>query len=529
MLLGAVAAVVALLLGGPALGAGQAPSATSGATAATAVEPPPPRYSRTPCPTPNVPGVPVLELGRTFECGYLEVPQNRSAFDGTTIRVAVAIARAQNPAPDRTPLLYLAGGPGGTGLATAALRVADGWNADRDVIFVDQRGTLHAQPRLSCPEVDAFLHDAVHAAPTSASSVEASAAAARACRDRLADAGVDLAAYDTTENSADLADLRVALGIDQWNVYGVSYGTDLALQLVRDHPEGIRSLVLDSLVPPQVNLLEEFWPNAAAGYRALFDACAAQPACHAAYPDLEAEFVALVNELTLAPRTVTVPDPETGRDVEVVIDGYSLANLVVVASLAPGDIAPVPAIIHDLATGEGTKAALALLAGRPPSGLVGYGLAYGVFCREQAAFTSAAQVAARAKQALPTFPDAVLALVPQLPYPFTDCAAWTVPAAGAAVHQPATTDVPTLLLSGSLDAITPPRWADVAASTLGNVRHLIVPGAGHDVMVWAPACAVAMMRSFLADPGQADDRCLADLQVAPFDPPAPTPPSATGA
>ena len=122
-----------------------------------------------------------------------------------------------------------------------------------------------------------------------------SSAATRACRDRLAGRGYDLAAYNTVENAADINELRIALGIAEWNVYGVSYGSDLALQLLRDHPEGIRSLVLDSLVPPQVNLIEGFWPNAAEGYRALFDACAAQPACAGAYPTWRASSPALCN------------------------------------------------------------------------------------------------------------------------------------------------------------------------------------------------------------------------------------------
>ncbi|MDT2003786.1 alpha/beta hydrolase [Rhodococcus opacus] len=83
-----------------------------------------------------------------------------------------------------------------------------------------------------------------------------------------------------------MADLRVALGLDEWNVYGVSYGSDLALTVLRDHPDGVRSVVLDSVVPTQSNIIGEFWPNAAEGYRALFDACAAQPACAGRLPRL---------------------------------------------------------------------------------------------------------------------------------------------------------------------------------------------------------------------------------------------------
>jgi pimeloyl-ACP methyl ester carboxylesterase len=112
-----------------------------------------------------------------------------------------------------------------------------------------------------------------------------------------------LSAFNTTENAADVADLRIALGIDEWNVYGVSYGTNLALQLLRDHPEGIRAMVLDGVVPPQTRSVEMDWDAAAAGYRALFDACARQPQCRNAFPNAYAEFTRLVSDLTERPRT----------------------------------------------------------------------------------------------------------------------------------------------------------------------------------------------------------------------------------
>lgn len=481
-------------------------------------DPPLPKasYVTTPCPNPNVPGVPVLDLGAGFECGYLTVPENRARPDGRTVRIAVARAKAVVARSGSVPLLYLAGGPGGTAIATAVLRVAVGWNADRDVIFIDQRGTLHAQPLLACTEIDAFLIDAVQRVTSAPDTLARGEAATRACRDRLAAAGHDLAAFDTAQNAADMADLRVALGIDEWHVYGVSYGTDLALQLLRDHPAGIRSLVLDSLVPPQVNLIDGFWPNAAAGYQALFDGCAADPACSAAYPAVKTQFFDLVRSLHAAPRHVAVTDPASGQPITVAIDGYALANLVVVASLNPGATAGVPALVQGLAQGDGTLAALSLLANRPPPGLTGYGLTYGVFCREHAAFTDAARVKAAAMAALPAFPDGVLSLVPQSPNLLRECAAWNVGRAEDRNKEPARSTVPVLLMAGAFDAITPPAWALLAASTLPNARVLTFPGAGHDVMIWSPACAVSVMRSFLDQPGAVDDRCVRDLRVPPF-------------
>jgi hypothetical protein len=142
----------------------------------------------------------------------------------------------------------------------------------------------------------------------------------------------------------------------------------------------------------------------------LFDACTQDTACNSAFPEVESQFQTLVTQLTDQPRTVRVTDPSTGQDIDVVFDGYTLANLVVLASLTPGDVSAVPSWVHDLATGDGTQAATALLDTRPLTGITGYGLAFGVFCREQVPFTSPEQVRAEAKRALPDFPDAVLTL-----------------------------------------------------------------------------------------------------------------------
>jgi pimeloyl-ACP methyl ester carboxylesterase len=475
-------------------------------------------YRQAPCPKPNVPGFPQFNLGPNFKCGYLTVPENRYQPHGRKIRIAVAIAEAATRHPHPDPLLWLEGGPGGTGLAVAVAVVKLGINADRRIIFIDQRGTLHADPLLSCPEIDRFLRRSVGLAPTNPATGAQDVAAVRACRDRLAAQGYDLAAYNTAENAADAADLRVALHVKQWNVYGVSYGTDLALQLLRDYPTGIRSMVLDSIVPPQLSLIQEFWPAAQRGYQAVFDACAAQPACHTAYPNLRGEFTAAVNRLTRKPLTVAVRNPATAQRTKVVFDGYQLANLLVVLSLYPGSLADAPAMVHKLAAGDGMPAAIKLLGTVPRFvGLTGYGLTFGVFCSEGVPFTTPRKVEAVARQALPTFPARVLALVPQEPRLFSECTVWHVHRASPSVSQPVHSAVPVLLLTGTFDAITPPAWADLAAQGLTHSTVLRFPGVGHDVIAWRHKCGATVMVKFLDRPnGGYDTSCVDKLSVPAF-------------
>jgi pimeloyl-ACP methyl ester carboxylesterase len=469
-----------------------------------------------PCPSPVVAGLPEADLGPEFSCGYLTVPENRAHPGGRTIKIGVARAKAQSPDPGRDPLVYLAGGPGGTGIGTAQALVQQlGVNRDRDVIFVDQRGTLHADPLLSCPEIDHFGDESTGMSILAASTAQRDLDAVRACRSRLASAGYDLSAYNTTENAADIADLRTALKIDNWHVYGVSYGSDLALQLLRDHPDGIRSMVLDSVVPPQTNAMTQLWPSAGEGYRALFEACAAQPGCAAAYPNLARDFTTTVARLTKTPLNVDLPAGNGQPPRRVVIDGYTLANLVVLASLSRGSYAALPQTISAIAKGDGTAAAKTVLTGIPQNGLTGYGLQYGAFCREDAAFTDPAALLAGARQALPDLPTEVLSLEPQVTRFMDECGVWDVGRADAAVHRPASSDVPVLLMAGTFDAVTPPSQAEEAAKTLPHGKVVRFPGIGHDVFI-ASDCGRQIVADFLSRPDSYDTHCADTMQPPTF-------------
>jgi len=182
--------------------------------------------------------------GEDIECGYLLVPENRAKPGNTpTIELAFAIVYAPTEDVQPDPIIYLAGGPGGNAVADVESWLEIPYLGDRDLILLDQRGTGYSLPSLNCPEVEAGEEE-VEAGEDNGT---------EACRDRLIDEGVDLQAYNSAENAADVADLRVALEYDEWNLYGISYGTRLALTVMRDHPEGVRSVIIDSVYPPEVS------------------------------------------------------------------------------------------------------------------------------------------------------------------------------------------------------------------------------------------------------------------------------------
>src|SRR5258708_24907852 len=199
-------------------------------------------FAASPCPA-----LPMLANAR---CGYLVVPEDRAQPTGHTIRLLVAIIPARSARAKSDPVVYLAGGPGGIAIAEAPILIEAGINRDRDLILMDQRGTLSSEPALTCPDMDQFFVRSIGLPLDAPSTGLLHAAAARACLLRSVATRSDISAYNTSESAADFAVLRTALGITQWNVFGVSYGTNLALTLMREHPEGIRSVVIDSVEPP---------------------------------------------------------------------------------------------------------------------------------------------------------------------------------------------------------------------------------------------------------------------------------------
>jgi pimeloyl-ACP methyl ester carboxylesterase len=228
-------------------------------------------------------------------CADLTVPENRLVADTNLIDLIVAIIPARSGSPLADPIFYLEGGPGGSALAGIDSWYNSPYREDRTIILFDQRGTGFSTPSLNCPELD----DGDDPSLT------------EACRDRLQAEGIDLTAYTSRENAADVEALRQALGYDQIDLYSISYGTRLALTVMRDYPAGIRAVVLDSVYPPNIDTDYNVTTDTYALISSMFADCAAQPDCAQAFPDLEARFYAALDEIDTDPPLVT--DPESGE------------------------------------------------------------------------------------------------------------------------------------------------------------------------------------------------------------------------
>ncbi len=446
-------------------------------------------------------------------CGVLEVPENRAHRGGRTIRLTVAIIPAASTTPAEEPVVFMTGGPGGDAIGDIPFLIDAGVNRDRDLIVMAQRGTLYSQPNLACPEVDRFYAQAVGLRYDAPSTGRLLVRATKECRDRLTADGIELSAYNTTENAADFADLRKALDVQRWNVYGYSYGTDLALTYLRRHPQGIRSVAIDSVVPPQIVSLPWTWDSAREGIGAILAACAAQPRCKSRYPDLPRTLTEQVRRLEAHPLTVTAQPPGGGDPVKVVLDGGALVNLLVANAVPAVD---VPAALDELAHGHPERFAQARAAGATPViGEFAHGLTQSVACSEWVPGYSRSDLLKAGRRAFPGWPDTVLAQAPQLPFEYDVCRVWNVPDRTSVQRVATVSKVPTLIVSGTFDAKTGARWGPYTGRTLSRSTAVQIPGIGHWVVPQSP-CAQSILASFLARPTAPDTACVAGLAPRPF-------------
>ncbi|WP_051807014.1 alpha/beta fold hydrolase [Streptomyces sp. NRRL F-2664] len=495
--------------GGPATTPDPTPGAPIGTVARTVGDA---AFEPGPCPKTPEP-IEVLDGAR---CGTLTVPENRGKPDSRTIRLGVAIVPAATDAPKADPIVWLAGGPGDDAVGEAKMAIDGGLNRDRDVVLMSQRGTYSADPDLLCPEIDEFNARAVGLPSDAPDTERLHVEATKACRDKLTARGIDLSAYNDTQSAADYEDLRKTLGIEKWNLYGISYGTHLALVYMRLHPEGLRSVGLDGILPPSRAGSAATWSSARQGFDGLFKACTAQPACNKRYPNLSATFERLVRELEAEPVTTTVTLPGSDTPVKVVLDGGALVNWMTSAT----HVAPqVPAALDELAHGKPQRIAQQWAGGKlspQAMGRTAHGLVYGVFCSEWTPYETQEQALRGGQQAFPSFPRSVQEQAPQLTFLRPDCDVWNVPPAPRSIRDATRGDVPTLALSGGFDSQTGADNGEYVARTLDKAKAVTVPYEPHVVFATSP-CAQEIAVSFFDDPEAPDTACLKKLKAPEFE------------
>lgn len=434
-------------------------------------------------------------------CGTFKVFENRETRQGREIDLKIVLLPALGNEPHPDPLFFLAGGPG-QGAASMARGLRELFRrvqADRDIVLVDQRGTGDSHP-LECDSEDeslALLNE----------SIEASMARLRTCMETLSE-NADLRLYTTPIAMDDLNDVRQYLGYDLINLYGGSYGTRAALVYVRRHGDTVRSMIIDGVAPPDMRLPLFFARDGQRALDHLLADCAADPVCSAKYPDLGMRLRTLIKALDAAPARVRLTHPRTGIAEDVSVDGEFVVNVLFGALYAPLTSTLLPELIaraerHDF------QSLLALaLANDGGAGSMAMGMQLSVVCAEDHPRITADQIERASADTV--FETHLLAARMRA------CEFWPKGHVEPSFYAPVESEVPTLILSGELDPVTPPSWGESVLPHLANARHIVVPATGHGAIMTGCGMRIATQFINAASTDNLETSCLDALERPPF-------------
>ncbi|MEO1055701.1 MAG: alpha/beta fold hydrolase [Actinomycetota bacterium] len=454
-----------------------------------------------------------------LSCWSMNTLEDYGATDADARRIDVTYYIWQSAAApdDRSadPIVYLPGGPRGSAYNSLIPFTNVDVQGTRDLILVDTRGNSPVPgddtgiPRSGCPE----LYDTAIAVFAANESIGAEYTTLldgwQTCLDRLQADGWDLAQYNTKNAIEDLEQLRSALGIDQWNVYGESYSTRYMLEYLRQHPDAIRAAVIDSATPPDTAI----WAPATVGaavdavFQTVVDGCAASAECSESFGDVRANLDAAVARLDETPRTVEITHPLTGEPATVSIDGRDLA-FGIGELLDPATLPAIPGIVAAIAAGDDAliDASAASLLGIADGGL---GLSAATVCHDFGIDPN--RVMASVDSAVATDgPWEHLGYLSNMPCEIVD-----VPPADQQFNEPVVSDVPTLVVVGLLDSSTLPADGLAVADQLANATRLVFEYEGH-VPVRTSECAQQIARAFWDDFDAVDASCAAAANAQPI-------------
>lgn len=456
------------------------------------------------CPMPIPDGAQVV-------CGEYQVPENHSNPNGRMIRMPFAILKSMNPNPQPDPVVFVSsGGPGGSSLDALAAYVHSAHLQERDFIFVEQRGNKYAEPALECPEVQMATFANFGTVDSRDAEIARELDAARICHDRLLAQGIDLTAYNSAESAADLEDLRQLLGYEQWNLVGASYSARLVLTTIRLYPEGIRSVVMDSIYAPEVDAYEQRVPTLARALETLFANCAADVECGTAYPELESHFHAVIERMNAEPIAVEVSHPITSEPVTLNLTGEDLVLGIFNALYQRNTIRFLPFIIEELYRGNTDVIEPVAQEGFKNIFSRAQGMYYSAECREEFPFNDPETQKELASQ----YP-ALANFMPSISEPAI-CAMWGAGVADVSENQAVVSDIPSLVLAGEYDPVTSPVFTQAAAENLSNSYFYQLPYFGHAVQDQSN-CANQLAASFIKSPArEPDTTCLQNLSRLDF-------------
>lgn len=431
-----------------------------------------------------------------IDCGYLIAPEDYANLQGRTVKLPIIIIRNRTGNPDPEAIIYTDGGPAYSSLNSVWWLANTRFVEDRDIIIIEQRGNLFAEPSLDCDITVLWEETADNTA----------------CLDSLRGQGIDLAQYTTANIAADIDLLRQALDYQAWNLLGTSYSTRLMQLVLNKQPDDIRSAILLSVAPMTETRYQHDPEHSARAIQVMLDDCAADPACTAAYPDLETQLYDLIANLNANPVFFELSTPGTGIQFDYEVTGHTLMGWMVndafyEPAYHPFMTAYLPLLITEVSAGNTDM--MRAWVKEDFYGLLhspfAWGLYFTVNCQDFAPYTTIDEV----NDQVTAFP--MLDGYSRHGGELDICNAWQLPPAFGLLAEPVSSDIPTLIIGGSYDPITPPEWSRTAAVNLTNSTFVEIPSAGHNTLD-GTICPDLIILDFLDDPGgDLDLSCLNDI------------------
>jgi pimeloyl-ACP methyl ester carboxylesterase len=406
--------------------------------------------------------------GEALRCGTYEVFEDRAAGKGRKIALRVVVVPARETPVEPDPVIYFEGGPGVSIVQSGPDVVAElaAILRHRDILLVDVRGTGGSH-RLDCPRPDGG-----QAMPAIAQTLDTfmDPAALRRCRETLEKEN-DLSQYTTDSIVDDVDEVRAALGYPKVNVMGASYGTRAALVYLRRHPESVRTVMISSVLPVDARVPTHLARHTQAGFDRLAADCAAEPACHSAFPDPKGDLDAVLKRLAAGPVEVAVQDDD-GKPQRLRLSRNGAAQTVRYLLYRPAGIRMLPLFLHRAAAGDpGPLGQAAWDIASAMRSASSQGLYLSVTCAEDVAFVDRAEAAKLSEGTF--FGDF------RLRQQIEACEGWPAAKLPASFLEPVRSKVPVLILAGENDPATPVEWARKVSETLPGSRLLVVPGGSH--------------------------------------------------
>ncbi|MBI1763192.1 MAG: alpha/beta fold hydrolase [Acidobacteria bacterium] len=436
-------------------------------------------------------------------CGRYEVFEDRKAQAGRKIALKIVVLPALNGKALPDPIFYFTGGPGGSStetIARAGKTYLASLRRERDLVFVDQRGTGGSNP-LPCNlypdknDMAAYFSEVL--------SVERM----RACRTEL-EKVADLKLYSTPTALDDLDEVRAALGYAQINLYGGSYGSTAALAYLRQYPQHVRTVTILGVAPPDMKLPLPALKGVQNAVERVFADCAAEEKCHAAFPNLKAELATALQQLEKAPAKFETVNPFTRQPAQIAMSRSAFAEMLRTLLYQPATSRWVPLLVHQAAAGEfGLFASVAYQSFRGIEDVIARGMHFSVVCGEDLPFITDADLA---REKAGSFYGAARVQAYR-----KVCEFWPHANVSASFTTPVKSDKPVLLISGEADPVAPPWLAAEAAKHLPNGRHLMIPHTGH---FFAFPCVDKLVAEFVTQGSakELDAACVSAIRPQPF-------------